>query len=180
MLKRIILIVTAVFFFVQIIHFSEHIAQVLAWLFVQQEKPYMTPFGMWCMHTLGMLMFPNVESARQAMLGLEFLHLIGNGIFALGILGLFFFVHTKKVMWALIIEIFHFYEHVSLTFSALFIGKPIGMSTFFGADVSPWLRVSYRVWWHFLFNLIPTVLVSLAICEIWGFCTSRRSAAPIK
>ncbi|PIR52118.1 hypothetical protein COU77_02085 [Candidatus Peregrinibacteria bacterium CG10_big_fil_rev_8_21_14_0_10_49_16] len=172
-LTWLIFIIAIVCLAAQVVHFGEHVAQVFSWIAVQQQKAYMTPFGMWCMHQVGMLLFPHADPVRQAYLGFEFLHLIGNGIFLIGIIALRYFVRSRKVVWALFIETFHLYEHISLSLSALFIGKSIGLSTFFGLQISPWVNLSYRVWWHFLFNLIPSVLIAMVVYEVWK-CRSEK------
>ncbi len=147
----------------QAVHFSEHFAQVSVWIFGSQEKPYMTPLGMWGMEKVGLIFFPNEPQPRQSKLGFELLHFLGNAIFLFGIAAAYYFIPSKKVKWAYFIEAFHLYEHASLTLSAIFINKPIGLSTFFGMAMGQWALVAYRVWWHFIFNLIPTLLVALAI-----------------
>lgn len=160
-----LLIVTIIALSAQVVHFGEHVAQVTVWIFGAQQKAYMTPLGMWCMNHLGTALFPQLTHTRQLQLGFEFLHLIGNGVFVLGLTTLLYFLRTPTVWWSFGIELFHFYEHVSLSYSALYIGKAIGVSTFFGAPVAPWTLLAYRVWWHFIFNLVPTILVVMALLE---------------
>lgn len=162
-----ILVITSLTLTFQVFHFIEHFLQVSVWLGGTKGKAYMSPIGMWAMDEIGKLLFPNLEMARQAKLGFEFLHLIGNGIFLVGIVGLFYFIRkSKKLIWAFIIEAFHLYEHISLSLSALYINKSIGFSTLFGLPMSQTFSVGYRVWWHFIFNLIPTVLIILVIINI--------------
>jgi len=163
----IILVITVLFLSFQVIHFIEHTVQVTAWIFGSQEKPYMTPLGMLGMNELGILFYPNEEPVRQSKLGFELLHLFGNAIFLLGIFSLLYFIRNKKIIWALLIQAFHFYEHLSLTMSMLFVIKPIGFSTLFGMAMGQWASVAYRIWWHFFFNLIPSVLIALIIYEIY-------------
>lgn len=147
----------------QIVHFGEHTYQTSVWLAGEREKPQMTALGMWAMHEVGMMFFPDEPFLRQSKLGLEVLHLVGNGIFLIGIIALYSFIRVKSVLWAMIIEGFHLYEHVSLTVSALALNKSIGMSTLFGLPIGGLEQVALRVWWHFIFNAIPTALVVIAI-----------------
>ena len=158
-----VLTVTVLFLAFQVVHFIEHGAQITAWTFGYQDKPYMTPVGMWGMEKLGVLFYPNEDSVRQMKLGFELLHLLANLIFLLGIMGLLYFIKSNYVKWAFVIQGFHFYEHLSLTVSMIFINKPVGLSTLFGMAMNQWVSVAYRVWWHFIFNLIPSVLVALVI-----------------
>jgi hypothetical protein len=160
---RILFVITVGALVFQIGHFSEHFIQVGAWIFGNQTSPYMSPAGMWLMDTLGQFFFPLAEVAKQKYLGFELLHLFGNAIFMIGIIGTYYFIRIREIFWALIIEGYHLYEHISLTASAIYIGKSIGFSTLFGLAMSPWTSVAYRVWWHFLLNLIPTALVILGL-----------------
>ena len=165
-IKLILLVIVGAFVF-QFWHFVEHFAQVGMWILGFQHAPYMTPIGMWAMDWVGVTFFPNASFANQKYFGFEMLHLLGNAIFMVGIICLSLFVRTKKVIWALAVQGFHVYEHISLTLSAIFIGKSIGISTFFGMAVDPWMMVCYRVWWHFIFNLVPSVLVVLVLMELY-------------
>lgn len=165
--------VTAGALIFQVVHFFEHFAQVFVWIVGDRSKAYMTPWGMWCMEWLGRVLAPNQDAGRQGQIGFEMLHLIGNGIFVVGIFGLFKFVRrSKALIWAAAIETFHLYEHVSLTISAIAIGKAIGFSTFFGLPVDKLTLVGYRVWWHFVFNLIPSVLVAIVL---WRAYREKRA-----
>lgn len=165
-------IITVVALIFQAGHFWEHILQLHNWLFVQTHFAYMSSLGMDLMHWLGDFVFyfePDMK--RRMMLGFESFHLIGNAIFVIGILGLFSFVKNKKnkklLSWAFWVETFHFYEHVALTCSAIFINKSIGLSTFFGASVDPEFLLAYRVWWHFIFNFIPSVIVMVILFRMF-------------
>jgi hypothetical protein len=103
------------------------------------------------------------------MLGLEVLHLIGNSIF-LATLGLLYYLTRNKwVRWGLYIEGFHLYEHIMLTSTAFFVGKPIGLSTLFGAAGlgSKEFAVGVRVTWHFVMNLLPMPFAMIGLMEYW-------------
>jgi hypothetical protein len=104
---------------------------------------------------------------RQMMLGMEILHLLGNGIFLTALACLYACVPSKWVRWAIYIETFHLYEHISLTATAYFIGKPIGMSTLFGAAyLGPReFTVGCRVSWHFAMNLLPMPFAMIGLMQ---------------
>jgi hypothetical protein len=109
------------------------------------------------------------------MLGMETLHLMGNFIFLTSLGCLFYCIRSKWIRWALYIEGYHLYEHLFLTFTAYFVGKPIGLSTLFGgADIigSREFAVGYRVTWHFAMNLLPMPFAMVGIME-----QMRRNAA---
>ncbi len=147
----------------QVGHFFEHIIQVSAWIGGYKEKPYMTEFGVFLVNSLGGLFFPHETDMRKNMLGMDVLHLIGNTIFVAGIATMYYFLRVKAMLFALIIQTFHFYEHISLTSSNIIIGKSIGLSTLYGMSLDQYVLTAYRVWWHFLFNAIPTALVLFSL-----------------
>lgn len=158
----------------QICHFVEHAVQFGMWVFGDRSAPWMSGPAMWLVHLIGNFVMPvphnNLHtaafSAQQMMVGMEVLHLIGNSIFLVTIACLYVLLPTKWVRWALYIESFHLCEHLMLTTSAIFLGKPLGFSTLFGYSGLFWFKegmVGYRVFWHFAMNLIPTVLVMVAL-----------------
>ena len=73
----------------QIGHFIEHAAQFAAWLFGNRQAPWMSGAAMWLTDNLAHLFLPMPEictdkpafHARQMMIGMELLHLVGNSIF---------------------------------------------------------------------------------------------------
>ena len=83
-------------------HFLEHIIQAGAWIAGHTDTPYMTQFGYWLSHLLGTTFFGSETPDRIHKLGMELLHLFGNAIYMLGIVGLWWFVRTKVVFAALI------------------------------------------------------------------------------
>lgn len=169
----------------QVGHFAEHLVQFGVWTFGEGKKPYMSPLAKGLSHGLGRAIITNKEdvvcapgetvSPRQMMIGMEVLHIIGNGIFLATIAGMFHFRRDEKLIrWALYIEGFHLYEHVMLTSTAYFLRVPVGFSTLFGGANTmggPEFLVAYRVGWHFVMNLIPTVLIMMTLN--WGYKTSR-------
>jgi hypothetical protein len=73
---------------------------------------------------------------------------------------------TPAVRTALLIETFHLYEHIMLTCTVVFLGKAVGLSTLFGGAEylgGHEFAVGFRVSWHFLMNLAPSVYVMRAL-----------------
>lgn len=160
----------------QIGHFAEHAAQFAIWLLGDfsnicgRDTPWMSPWAMTLVEKLGLLVASTAPPPRQMMLGMEVLHLIGNSIFLTGLLSLYFVIPSKWVRWAIYIETFHLYEHILLTATAFFVGKPIGMSTLFGATSlidSREFAVGVRVSWHFAMNLLPMPFAMMGILEVY-------------
>jgi hypothetical protein len=112
-------------------------------------------------------MFPSAAASRQMMLGMEVLHLTGNGIFLTSLGCLYCCVRSRWIRWTLYMETFHLYEHLMLTFTAYFVGKPIGLSTLFGSSVigSQEFAVGCRVTWHFAMNLLPMPFAMIGLME---------------
>jgi hypothetical protein len=157
----------------QVGHFAEHAFQFIVWLLGDlsnicgRDKPWMSAPALWLSESLGSLVAPTAAGPRRMMLGMEVLHLMGNSIFLIGLVALYYVVPHRLVKWACFIETFHLYEHLMLTVSAVFIGKPVGMSTLFGAAFAfdKEAMVGIRVTWHFLMNLLPMPLAMMAIAE---------------
>jgi hypothetical protein len=164
----------------QVGHFVEHGTQFAVWLFGKsqwvisvfcgRDTPFMSGPVTEFVRLTGASLFPDASVARQMMMGVEILHLIGNTIFLLSIAGTYYFIPTKWVRWAFTIEGLHLCEHVALTLTAYYFGKPIGVSTAFGHAFSWWgteLAVGYRVSWHFVMNLLPLPFVMVAMMQHW-------------
>jgi hypothetical protein len=127
----------------------------------------------------GILLFPAADETRRMMLGMELLHLVGNSIFLVALRSLYYCVPSRWVRWALYIEAFHLYEHIMLTVTAYFIGKPIGMSTLFGGANALGDRefaVGCRVSWHFAMNLLPMPFAMTGLMEHWRFKAAPTQA----
>jgi hypothetical protein len=134
-------------------HFVEHAVQMGVFIFGSHTTPYMSPIAMYLTHLLGTYFFPAKQMAFQMAAGMEILHLIGN-------------LPTPTVRTALWIETFHLYEHIMLTSTVVFLGKAVGLSTLFGgAEVlgGHEFAVGFRVSWHFVLNLVPTIYVLRAL-----------------
>lgn len=152
----------------QVAHFVEHVAQLGYWFAHPLEAPWLTP---WAVFGRDML-------AGGGATGTELLHLIGNGIFFVGLIGMCLVLVCKQlsindhlllkraIMWQGV----HVAEHVALTATWVMFGKAIGISTFFGLVSAGPFSSSYRVWWHFAINLFVTVLATRALR---GFAKER-------
>ncbi len=157
----------------QVGHFAEHFLQFAVWLLGSasqicgRDTPWMSPWATDMVRALGFYLFPADNSARQMMLGMEVLHLIGNSIFLTALAALYYCTRNKWVRWGFYIELFHLYEHIMLTVSAIYVGKPIGMSTLFGAvgGFEKETAVGIRVTWHFLMNLFPMPFAMIGLME---------------
>ena len=171
----------------QVGHFVEHGVQFAVWLFGKSQVVISyfcgrdTPFMSWpvteMVRLMGASLFPDAPLARQMMMGVEILHLIGNSIFLATIAGVYYFIPSKWVRYAFYIEGAHLCEHISLTITAYYVGKPIGLSTLFGQSVAFWGKeaaVGWRVSWHFVMNLLPMPFVMIAMMQQWS---ARKATA---
>ncbi len=154
----------------QVGHFAEHVTQFYMWLVRDRTAPYMSPVANSLSCFLGnafvrgeaMCGRTQIPTNRQMMVGMEILHLIGNGIFLATIAGLYRFYRHRFVRYALYVEGFHLCEHLMLTASVVCLGYPVGFSTLFGTAGTVMAHnamVGYRVGWHFIMNLIPSGLI---------------------
>lgn len=166
----------------QIGHFIEHAVQFVVWCLGDMSQicgrnsPWMSPVATVLVRNLGLALFPAADVPRQMMLGMEVLHLIGNSIFLSSLICLYYCAPTRWTRWAIYIETFHLYEHIMLTASAYFVGKPIGLSTLFGGTFTfgnPEFAVGFRVTWHFLMNLLPMPFAMIGLMKYLG---ERREA----
>jgi hypothetical protein len=158
----------------QVGHFAEHAIQFGVWVLGDysqlcgRDTPWMSPWVTELVRRLGAALFPDAGAPRQMMMGMEILHLIGNCIFLVSLGCLYYCKKSKWIRWAVYIEGFHFYEHLMLTATAYFVGKPIGLSTLFGGSSvigGPEFAVGYRVTWHFAMNLLPMPFAMVGLME---------------
>ena len=158
----------------QVGHFAEHALQFAIWILGDlsnicgRDTPWMSPWVTEMVRQGGTFLFPTADPQRQMMLGMEVLHLIGNSIFLTSLFCLYYCVRSRWIRWAIYIEGFHLYEHLMLTATAYFVGKPIGLSTLFGGSGligSREFAVGYRVSWHFLMNLLPMPFAMIGLME---------------
>ncbi len=155
----------------QVFHFGEHLIQLGAWFAGFVNMPYMSKVATNMTWALGEWMMPGEEDYHRIFdVGVELLHLIGNSIFFIGTFGLHFLLKNRMTFWANIFQGIHVFEHVMLFCTQYYVHQSIGMSTLFGyfqpygTDVFDRVALStFRVWWHFMANLIPSLLVVFAI-----------------
>lgn len=152
----------------QLGHLQEHVAQVGYWLGHPNSPSWMTPWGTGLANGLQMVL-PN-----RPTFGMELLHLTGNFIFLAGLAYVMVITRratkTQAHRWGKMgvwMQGIHGLEHLALTVSVAFGSRAIGLSTFFGLiDPGPGLT-TYRVWWHFIANVIGTVIFGLALYHLW-------------
>jgi len=153
----------------QVGHLQEHVAQVGYWLQHPNSPPWMTPWGSGLARGFG-----QADTAKPT-LGMEILHLTGNFIFLAGLAAAMVISRraraTRTRKWAKMgvwMQGIHGLEHLSLTLSVVFGAKQaIGLSTWFGLlDPGPGLG-TYRIWWHFLANVIGSCVFAAALFHLW-------------
>ena len=160
----------------QVGHFLEHTFQFGAWIWGDRSVPWMSQPVMELVRMVGQYYFPTADMARQMAAGMEIAHLVGNAIFLVSLLSLLYFVRSKWVRAAFYVELFHLGEHIALTLSIIYVGKPIGLSTLFGNSVPLLgleLAVGYRVFWHFALNFVPSILAMIGLKKHWARTRSR-------
>lgn len=170
-LQWIIISATSLALIFQLAHFAEHTIQAWQWIAGFRNMPYMSPPATELSWILGEWIVPGEEDYHRIFkLGAESLHLIGNTVFLFGIIGLRILCKSKLVTLALIFQGIHLFEHIMLFSTEYFIHQAIGMSTLFGyfqpygTDLYNHVTMTtFRVWWHFIVNLIPTVLAGYAV-----------------
>lgn len=149
----------------QVLHFIEHLAQLGYWALHPAHAPWLTPWAEVGRDVLAAGGHPSTGS--------ELLHLLGNVIFLLGLLGLWRSLllsgvrPARSLRAALWLQAAHVGEHVLLTASWVLAGTAVGVSTLFGALEGSAL-FGYRIWWHFLINLAGTALALQGLSWAWG------------
>ncbi|MBM3139555.1 MAG: hypothetical protein FJZ92_04905 [Chloroflexi bacterium] len=150
----------------QVVHFAEHLLQVAYLLGHAGEQAWMTPWGAWTRDRLA----EALSSSR--MVGMEVLHLLGNAAFLAGLVALD--AHGRVAgtrgrvgRWltaALAVQGLHVVEHVALTASVIATGHAAGATTLLGAlHGEPGFATWFRVWAHFLLNLVGSAAVVVAL-----------------
>jgi hypothetical protein len=153
----------------QLGHVQEHFAQVGYWLGHPNAPGWMTPWGTALADGFGQV------DHMKPTLGMEILHFVGNLLFLAGIVGVMLVTHravrstarrwAKMGVW---MQGIHGVEHLVLMLS-VWLGAPraIGLSTWFGLlEPGPGLS-TYRVWWHFVANVVGSVIFGLAVYHLW-------------
>lgn len=147
----------------QAVHFIEHVAQLGYWIAHPFEAPWLTP---WAVQGRAVLAVDG-----QLDLGNELLHLLGNLVFLGGLFAMVAYLQRmgESVIASLRIAVaaqtLHVLEHLALTATSAVVGTAIGLSTFLGLVEGP-VMTSYRVWFHFLINLLATYYAIRASLEI--------------
>lgn len=153
----------------QLGHFQEHIAQVGYWVANPNAPAWMTPWGTGLADGFG-----QIDKSKPS-LGMEILHFTGNLLFLAGIVGVLLITHravkSKARKWAKMgvwMQGIHGLEHLVLMLT-VWLGAPraIGLSTWFGLlDPGPGLW-TYRIWWHFIANVVGTMIFAIAVYHLW-------------
>jgi hypothetical protein len=154
----------------QLGHLQEHVAQVGYWVQHPNSKPWMTPWGDGLARGFGA-----VDTSHPA-LGMEILHFVGNMVFLAGMVGVLVVTcrapQVKARKWGRMgvwMQGLHGLEHLSLMLS-VWLGAPraIGVSTFFGVMAPGPGLWTYRIWWHFLANVLGSVIFAGAVWHAWA------------
>jgi len=153
----------------QIGHLTEHVAQVGYWVGHSNSPAWMTPWGSALARG-----FDQVDTTKPT-LGMEILHLTGNFIFLAGIAAVMVITRyarrTRTRFWAKMgvwMQGIHGLEHLSLTLSVWLGAKEaIGLSTWFGQLTPGPGLTTYRIWWHFIANVIGSFIFGMALYHLW-------------
>lgn len=153
----------------QIGHIQEHIAQAGYWITHSQSPPWMTPWGDGLARGMG-----QVDTSKPS-LGMEILHLTGNFTFLAGLAGIMVItrraLRTRARKWGKMgmwMQGIHGLEHLALTLSvALGANQAIGLSTWFGLLDPGQGLWTYRIWWHFIANVVGSVIFGIAVWHLW-------------
>ncbi len=165
----------------QLFHVFEHGLQLGYWTFNPDAKPWLTPWAE--SGVSGLAYFCDLTGTQLSKVnkcGAELLHLVGNGIYLVGVSAMFIVAKRSNIKdpvfsGNLFFQGFHFVEHCTLTLTLLINGKAWGFSTLFG-QLSGSELSTYRVWWHFSINAIATILGILALRRL--YLGSRLSVSP--
>jgi hypothetical protein len=152
----------------QIGHLSEHVAQAGYWIGHPEAPGWMTPWGNGLANG-----FQQIDTSRPT-LGMEILHLVGNLIFLAGLAAVMVITRrarTTRTHWwgrmGVWMQGIHGLEHLSLTLSIWFGAKEaIGLSTWFGQLTPGPGLTTYRVWWHFIANVIGSYIFAMALLHL--------------
>lgn len=144
-------------------HFIEHITQFGVWLFGPKNAMYMTPWATSLVDWIGTFFDTTRTIGQSRLIGVEILHLVGNSIFLIAICSYYYFNKTKHVRKAFWWQVFHVFEHILLTTSIFVFGKSLGFSSLFGLNTSILFSIGFRIIFHFVINLIPSIYILKAI-----------------
>lgn len=152
----------------QIGHLQEHVAQAGSWVLNPERPPWMTPWGDALARGFGI-----VDPATHS-LGMEILHLVGNSVFLAGLAGIVLVTRyaagSRARWWARMgvwMQGLHGLEHLVLTVSVAIGQQAVGLSTWFGTLPAGPALWTYRVWWHFVANVVGSVIFAIALHHAW-------------
>jgi hypothetical protein len=152
----------------QSFHTLEHLVQLSRWFTSPYSPPYMSPIAKTASSQLESTFANLTNITGVSSLGMELLHLVGNGIFLTGGVVLYFspvFAKVRKYsLYALLFEGVHMIEHSILTISALSGNGAWGASTQFNLLAGSQLT-THRIWWHGAMNLIALLTFALALTK---------------
>jgi hypothetical protein len=115
----------------QAIHTVEHLLQLGYWLLHPTSHAWLTPWAAAARDALAAL------TDQHPMTGMELLHLLGNGIFLVGLCATLAAVGRDRAPRALVVvtwlQAAHVAEHLALTATMTLTGDAIGVTTAFGA-----------------------------------------------
>lgn len=162
--RSILVIGVSVGFVVQIFHFLEHVLQAGYWIVFPERAPWITPWIRPIRNSLGL--------GGRLQAGDELLHLIGNALFLVTLLGALALFRSPDgrdflapLRIAAAVQGWHVFEHVLLTSTYFIRGKPVGLTNGFcllqGADGR--IPIIGRLWLHFLINAVVTLLALYAL-----------------
>jgi hypothetical protein len=152
----------------QSFHTLEHLVQLSRWFTSPYSPPYMSPIAKTASSQLESSFANLTNITGVSSLGMELLHLVGNGIFLTGGVVLYFspvFAKVRKYsLYALLFEGVHMIEHSILTISALSGNGAWGASTQFNLLAGSQLT-THRIWWHGAMNLVALLTFALALTK---------------
>jgi hypothetical protein len=140
----------------------------------------MTPWGTALANGFG------VVDTGKPTLGMEILHFTGNLIFLSGLAAVMVITTraraTKTRRWARMgvwMQGIHGLEHLSLMLSVwLGAHQAIGLSTWFGLLTAGPGATTYRIWWHFIANVIGSFIFAMALYHLWRERREIRATYP--
>jgi len=160
----------------QTFHSFEHLIQGFFWARDPLAPGYMSPIAKKAAAGLESIAAHTFGISGRSTLGMELLHLVGNTLFFLGIVGLVlgtgFAAKRPAALYALAFEGIHLLEHVALTATTV-AGYPAwGSSTLYG-NLSGSQLSTHRIMWHLVMNVAALLLTIYALSSR-GYGKSAR------
>lgn len=177
--RRLLLAVAAGGMAFQMVHVLEHLLQVGYWVAHPAAPAWLTPWAAAARDALAV--------DGSAVTGVELLHLGGNVIFFVGVLGVVGLTGqwrgsaSRSLKAAVVAQGVHVAEHALIVATWLVMGRVVAVSTLFGLlPEGTAVAVAFRVWLHLGLNLTATVLATVACCNVaqpWWH--ARRHSASV-